>query len=277
MFSRVKRFMILSTARSGSNYLVNLINSNSSTTFTYGELFNLNSLTKDKINIALKSPVKYLIKSLRLSARHYRTVGFKIFYYHATKKGYGNNNPDLVKVASKTLKDRIGIFNSYIKANYEIDELTDKFSEVWRYLREKDFDVVHLKRKNLLKSYVSLKKAYITDQWTSGNDSVKGVKDIKINLSYKECSNYFNLIKTYERKYDLFFKNHNIITVYYEDLVSHKKQTINRLEKFLSIKITSTDLMIKKQEGKPLSEVVLNYQQLKRDFLNSKWNKYFEE
>ena len=53
------RFMILGSARTGSNFLLSLLSAHPSIK-TYGELFNLDSLPQPVLQEALEDPVLYL-------------------------------------------------------------------------------------------------------------------------------------------------------------------------------------------------------------------------
>lgn len=73
------------------------------------------------------------------------------------------------------------------------------------------------------------------------------------------------------------FKNHSYQDVYYENLTNQLAPTITKLTAFLGF-TTKVNIKTKlyKQNPEPLWELIENYQQLKTQFQDTRWEHYFE-
>ncbi|GAA4316360.1 hypothetical protein GCM10023115_25450 [Pontixanthobacter gangjinensis] len=152
-------------------------------------------------------------------------------------------------------------------------------NEVWEYLiRDKDILIIHLKRRNVLRSLVSKKIGLKTKMWTENIYSGKRLplEERKIELEIGECEEYFNSISEYQKGINEKFKDHEIIEIFYEDLADNRKRTLQQFEKRFQIQEFSKDSQLKKQNPESLDQLIENYDQLNDHFKNSKWSKYFE-
>ncbi|MBW2991626.1 sulfotransferase [Candidatus Woesearchaeota archaeon] len=260
----MKRFIVLCNYRTGSNLLLNLLNSHPSIK-CYGELLNPCYFTND----ILKSPVKYLKNKFHNSQD--RVTGFKMIYTQATTDDIlwhteEEMNSSLLK---KMKKSKVLI------RTFDPIHLQSEFNKVWDFL-EKDvtLKIIHLKRKNLLKSFLSYKKAIQTDEWLKRNNVVSGKK---IHLDSDECVEAFNKIRYYELKYDKMFLNHPVLKIAYEDLNEDMTNMINKIFSFLNVNLINIKPSIEKQNNKSLSESISNYKELKKKFNNTRWISFFDE
>ncbi len=248
------KFIVLGQGRSGSNFLLGLLNSHSQVT-TYGELFHFtdhidwgltkyNQYLQLKYLIALinKKPEKFLERIIfRKYSPPISAVGFKIFYFHAQE---------------------------------------DSRKTVWRYLQDRqDIKVIHLQRKNFLKSFLSYKKALITNEWVIiSQPGINNVpKQVTVSLDYQECITYFNYMKTVTKAYDLLFTQHQKIDVIYEDLSQDYASEIRRVQEFLELDYEISEPITLKQSSLPLSQSISNYFELKEKFKNTHWESFFED
>ena len=167
-----RRFKILSRARSGSNLLISHLRNHGNLKI-YVELFNLNSLSDDDMVAALNNHVRYLEKHIyRDYPASVNMVGFKMFYDHAKRRSLLE---DLPPYTHRALKKRVDSFKRYVKSHYDIDELTHRLEQVWNYLRDDTaLKIIHLKRRNKLETLLSLKRAYISNEWEK-NDMIKTI------------------------------------------------------------------------------------------------------
>jgi LPS sulfotransferase NodH len=248
------QFIVLSQARTGSNFLLSLLDSHEQVV-TYGELFrDLDSVGWDRpssgrnphskplILLRNKNPRKFLETEvynrypLNVSA-----VGFKIFYDHARAV--------------------------YLKT-------------VWEFLQsQRDIKIIHLKRRNLLQSLVSLKKALITKQWIAVNqkESKDKLPDTSITLTYEDCLQYFQKTHDYMLDHDTFFSQHPMIDIYYEDLCADNINQTRMIQDFLGLNYRPLKSYTLKQSSLPISESITNYFELKEQFQNTPWSVFFED
>jgi len=168
--SRYRKFVIIGTARTGSTLLVDLLKSHSQVR-VFGELFR----STDKIGWDVKpfatfqapalislyrtDPLAFLEGHVfRRWPRTCKAVGFKLFYYHARSREH---------------------------------------SVVWDYLAaDPDICVLHLRRRNLLAQYYSLRLAHQTNSWTK-SAAAKG-DHTPIRLDMQECRDHFGWVRALE-------------------------------------------------------------------------------
>lgn len=241
------KFIVLGRSRVGSNFLLSLLNSHS-------QVVAFEEILSDSGNADLqvpepnksistwiphaKDPVRYLEQEIfRTFPEHIRAVGFKLFYYHARNQ---------------------------------------EWKHVWSHIRDQqDIKVIHLKRRNILKTHLSRKKAVATDAWVN----LSGTKETSppVTLSYEECLRDFVQTRTWEEEHDAFFRNHPKIEVVYENLAGDYAREMQRIQEFLNVKPETTQPMTYKQASRPLSQDMTNYFDLKEKFRGTEWAEFFEE
>ncbi|MGI9235083.1 MAG: Stf0 family sulfotransferase [Woeseiaceae bacterium] len=246
-----QKFIILGVSRSGSNLLRDLLNAHSQT-ITFGELFrNDDSLAWDcPVNDKFKSQSKKVVSLIQNdpiklmenlvygeTAGHIKALGFKLFYYHAQ----GEN-----------------------------------LKPIWNYLRDnKDVKILHLKRTNYLKRYVSLVKAKDTNVWRDATG--KKTKNVTVSIDYEDCLNAFEQVKSWESEYATFFQDHECIDVIYENLASDSGPEMRRIQEFLNLAHEDVQPSIFRQSKRSLSETISNYSELKEKFSGTPWTVFFDE
>ena len=150
--------------------------------------------------------------------------------------------------------------------------------EVWDLVEsDRSIVIIHLVRKNVLRSLVSKKIGLRTKQWTENINSDESIdlENKKIELSPEECESYFEQINAYQEKTDRMFSNHRLIAVTYEELAKNRRAIINGLYREFGLVGFERDSELKKQNPEPLKSLILNYQELKDHFRGSKWESYF--
>ena len=239
-----QKFLLLGNARVGSTLLQSYLNRHPNI-YCEGEIYNTDHLKiygkadelKQKMN---NNPLQFLnTYGYPKHAKKIQFAGFKLFYSHF-----------------KTEKTKI----------------------IWDYLAEnKDIKIIHIKRRNMLRNFVSLKIAAKTNEWRSFSKQ-SNTENKQITLSKEECVQEFEKQEYTISEMNSKFKNHKIIDVYYTDLTNNREETMNRIFKFLDTqKIRIEDTVLKKQNPESLDELVSNYQDLKNEFRDTKWEVFFEE
>jgi LPS sulfotransferase NodH len=241
------RFVILGRSRVGSNLLRGLLNSHSGI-WAYGELFRDYQFIgwgfpdypqlKSTLALIQKDPVAFLEnKVFRKYPKYVSAVGFKLFYYHAQEDG----------------RER-----------------------VWEYLRnDKDIRIIHIKRRNILKTHLSRQRALISGKWANVTGVTK--ENAPISLSYEDCIADFVRTREWEAQYDRLFESHPKMDINYEDLAKDYVGEMKHIQKFLSVEFEELQPSTYKQSGQPLSDAISNYFELKMGFAGSPWEVFFEE
>jgi len=248
-----QKFIILGKGRTGSNMLASALRSHTQIV-AYGELFNnadhhrilwehpeyipYRPLDRAR-KFRERDPRKFVEKFVfRRYPLHVAAVGFKLFYYHAQEKSW---------------------------------------ESLWPLLRGMSgLKVIHITRKNMLRSLLSLKIAFTTREW-SRRANGGAVVASPIELEYAECLNTFQKTREWEEKYDIYFDKHNKINVIYEDLVKNYSMEMKRIQDFLGVKYELLHPSTSKQNNQALSKAISNYWDLKERFENSPWTEFFEE
>lgn len=247
-----QKFIILGMGRTGSNMLASSLRSHSQVV-VFGEIFNNNHKlilweypgyaryrTLESALSLRESDPKSFLNTLVFQRfpKNIPAVGFKLFYYHAQDENW---------------------------------------KCIWPYLKAMtNLKIIHIKRNNILKTFRSLRIAFITGKWSkrSGGESIVPGP---IELEYERCLEAFEKTRKAEDKYDRFFEKHQKVTVIYEDLVKDYSKHTKHIQEFLGVKHKALHPSTKKQNIQPLSKAISNYRELKEQFQDSPWAEFFEE
>jgi len=270
--ARPCRFIVLGAARTGSYYLLSLLSAHEKIK-VYGELFNLDSLSPALLTEVLEDPIAYVRKRIdRELPAGKSAVGFKLFYDHL-------NADYFQKVVARgetagVIGDRIDRLNELIDTKYSRDGLYERFGKTWDHLiNDTGIRIIHLKRRNKLQSLVSLKTAYQNNEWM--NYTGKTGDRPTIEVGYEECCRYFTRMEEYEDKHSRLFAAHDMLDLYYEDLVADKDAELGRVLDFLQLPSIPLFTRLHKQNAYPLNDVIVDYPVLKNMFDDTRWHMFF--
>lgn len=268
----LQKFMIVSAARTGSNYLRSMLGAHSGIKM-YGEPFNLDGLSKTDLTTVLENPLNHL-DSLLLDDVPENMVGFKLFYDHLTRE-YFTKLIDKKDTCGK-VKNRFDELDNYLYEHFDLQKIYSILEKARNSIvTDKQFKIIHLVRSNKLRSFLSLKKAYLTDRWFSFKKSKNADKGIQIN--FKECQAYFRKLENYESQHRNLFKDHKYIEVTYEELVEQKDSELNRIFGFLEMPNEEVKSVLQRQNNASLNESIANYNEIKNQFTSTPWLRYFDE
>lgn len=170
---------------------------------------------------------------------HIKATGFKIFYYHP---------------------------------------IDDNSSDIWNELvNMPDLYIIHLKRKNILRTLISRKIAGMQDVWSITENRTRNKAGAKtIEFSIDELERGFTQTRYWEKEGDRMFGNHHLLNVYYEDLIRDSKDVWKTITDFLNVRYYKPQTNLKKQNPEESSEIVMNYEELKSAFEGTEWEPLFE-
>ena len=241
------RFIVLGRSRVGSNLLRGLLNAHPAIE-AYGEIFRDSAcLDWDHTgyfqspamrSLVQQNPVRFVGE--RVLGRYPSgtdAVGFKLFYYHA----------------------RDGVQAS-----------------VWPFLQQqKDLKVIHLKRRNLLQTHLSRKRAALSDRWV--NTSAHADDLSAIQLDYDACLEDFVQTRTWEEEADRYFAGHPSLEVHYESLAADYRAETHRIQTFLGVEPHPVAPSTFQQARQPLSAMIANYTELRARFRGTAWEQFFTD
>ncbi len=247
---RYTRFVILGRGRTGSNLLRTSLASHPDAV-VFGELFNGRSRARGEINWG-GSPGYRSQDARSVALREQDAVAFL----------------DRCVFAKMPSRIRAVGFKLFYYHAQEGD-----WQRVWDPLAEQEVRVIHLMRRNLLQSQVSAIIAEQTGRWISVSPE-RDPTPTPITLPYERCVRFFErseqLHEAFASRFD------HVLTLYYEDLVADPQARLGEVQQYLGLPIRPLSSPLRKQQTRPLHEVVLNHGELERRFAGTRWAWFFE-
>lgn len=172
---------------------------------------------------------------------------------------------------------------SYIKAKgfkiFYTDPMDDDSNEVWDDLTGMDdLYVIHLKRRNILRTILSRKIAATQGVWATWSRKERN-SDINkmVSFTVEELEFSFKQTRDAEIKGDLDFCEHPLITAYYEDLVADTENEFGKVTDFLGVEYVPPKTNLRKQNPESLRDLIVNYDELKSAFSGTGWHDFFDD
>jgi LPS sulfotransferase NodH len=168
-----------------------------------------------------------------------RAVGFKLFYGHA--------------------------------------RMDDAAREAWQLLTtRKDIYIVHMVRRNLLDSFVSLKVAIRTNEWACLIEAARKPSDVEpFAVAARECRSFFDNVTRDRRMTREVFMRPRYMEVTYDALASGYLDRVNSVVAFLGLSPFRPCHKLVKQATKTPREQLSNYEELERAFRNTQYACFF--
>lgn len=175
--------------------------------------------------------------------RHINAKGFKLFYYHP------------------------------------LDANRDQTSCLWDSLeRNLNIHIIHLVRKNKLRTITSRKIAEKQNLWTgTRHDQSADVSEKQIYLSPVDVEKEFSEIERWESMAEERFQSHPVVRITYEDLVDQPVESFTSIVAFLGLQYTDPASEFHRQNPEELSELIANFDELREYFAYSRWNTFFDK
>lgn len=171
--------------------------------------------------------------------RHIKAKGFKIFYYHP---------------------------------------LDAKADDLWHEIEHMDdIRVVHLTRQNVLRTLLSRKIAGMKESWTGTRFDSADPGSKRVTMTTEELAEGFRQTREWEQSAAMRFRSHPMLQISYEELVRDPGEVFAKLLTFLEVPVSSPRTALRQQNSESLRELIGNYDQLKKHFVGSRWQPYFED
>ena len=241
-----QRFIILTDQRSGSNHLEGLLNSHPDVKVA-GELFNpshdhnsrLNPVPEEIRRLRRRDPIAYLQAFFEHPFDESIThVGFRLFHDHARSR-------------------------------------TER--AIWTHLRRtKDLQVIHLKRRNILRNLLSLKLAMRSDNWQR-TEGTPPVRYEPLRIEYKEVIRHIRVRERSFARGSKFFRRHRKAEVLYEDLERDEERRLEALLRFLGLPPQPLTSSTRKQNQQTPRELIENHAELEARFRRTRWHEFFQD
>jgi LPS sulfotransferase NodH len=132
-----------------------------------------------------------------------------------------------------------------------------------KFLEHKEFKIIHLLRKNRLRTFVSLKIANKTRQWLKDPKRALAVEDKAVSIDASRLIAVLEYIEQFEISIRSKFLGWDYLEIYFEDLVNAPKETLAKIGEFLHISETDPEMVtLKRQNPEPLSGLIKNYDEI---------------
>jgi LPS sulfotransferase NodH len=133
--------------------------------------------------------------------------------------------------------------------------------------------VVHLVRENLFHRYVSHRVARLTDQWFVRPGEEASVRRVTLRLSPREVAENCEEMASWQAAGRARFPR--ALTVRYEDLERDSARRIGEVLRHLGVDDAIALEPATVRLFRPIRETVENYDELKRYFAGSRWERFF--
>lgn len=174
----------------------------------------------------------------RRRPRRIEAVGFKLFYYHPR-----DGDP----------------------------------SQLWQTLCDvKDLYVIHLKRRNILRTLTSRKLAARTNIWFQRGVSATANDNVLVRFTPEGLQEAFERNQAWESSCDERFRNHELMQIYYEDLVDRPELRVD-ITNFLGLRPHAMSTSLRQQHPEHLATLISNFDELQRHFEGSRWAPFFDD
>lgn len=208
-----------------------------------------------------------------------------------------NGNPEHVRKRGGFAKERMYIRDKsvikYIQAFFSqdfpddvthvgfslfYDQARSKSEQgIWRFLADMPtLSVVHLQRLNTLRNLVSLNNAKATKRWMRGADEPV-ITYAPMTLDYDDCLNYFEKSKIEIQQSNHLFEARRMQSITYENLLADKHLVLQQLQQFLNLEPQELSSNNQIQNRQSMTDLIVNYRDLREKFRNSEWESFFDE
>lgn len=156
----------------------------------------------------------------------------------------------------------------------------DPSGEIWNALAAmEDLHVIHLKRRNVLRTLVSRKLAGLEGRWRSapGSQQQSPPTDESVSFDVPELEHGFRETRAWEQAGEERFHDHSILTLEYEGMLDRFEETAREVLSFLGVRQQRLTSPLQKQNTRGLRDMVVNYDDLKLAFADTEWQEFFDE
>jgi LPS sulfotransferase NodH len=152
--------------------------------------------------------------------------------------------------------------------------------EEWdRLVAHKDFRIIHLTRRNRLRTLISLDIAFKTGQWTrSALKRSAKPDDRMISMDPAQLISRIERIRDDEELARKMFMDHQMLEVVYEDMTTRPLETFDRIGAFLGVDdIDPSRIHIRRQNPERLERLITNYEEVRQVLKGTQFEEYLDE
>jgi hypothetical protein len=148
-------------------------------------------------------------------------------------------------------------------------------SEWTKFLRHDEFKVIHLTRRNRLRTILSLEIAMKTNQWKIRANSNVRADDRRVHLDPGDLVERIATIQRMETETRERFKCRPLLEVVYEDLITDPIAGFQRISEFLNLTdIDPRKNILKKQNPEGIKDLIINFSEVAQSLAGTPYEEY---
>jgi LPS sulfotransferase NodH len=154
------------------------------------------------------------------------------------------------------------------------NHLTD--DEWQKFLTCKDLKIIHLTRRNRLRTVISLEIAFKTGQWTKSRKGNSGeFREKRLILDPSKTIRRMEQIEEGEATTRIRFRDRQILEVVYEELVQAPQLVFESAGKYLGVDgIDPGKIRLKRQNPETLQQLIINFGEIEAVLRNTRFAEY---
>ena len=139
-----------------------------------------------------------------------------------------------------------------------------------KFLKHDEIKIIHLIRKNRLRTVISLEIALKTNEWVATPTSRNDSKDKSIRIDPDKLVEQLTKIGENEARTRERFMGRQFLEVTYEDITKNPNEEFRKLGSFLNISNINPDaIRHKKQNPEGLRELITNYDEVEKALIGT--------
>jgi hypothetical protein len=103
----------------------------------------------------------------------------------------------------------------------------------------------------------------------------RGRMPSRVKLSVEECRAYFEETKSAVKRHDELFREHDKLSLFYEEILSARDDTFARAQSFLGVEPQVLTVALRKQSPDDLRALIENYDELRKAFAATEYGEFF--
>ncbi|SRR6266498_373465 len=145
-----------------------------------------------------------------------------------------------------------------------------------KFLTCRDLKIIHLIRRNRLRTVISLEIAFKTGQWTqSGKSNLGEIKVKRLMLDPSKLIKRLEQIEGGEVTARSRFRDREVLEVVYEELVRSPKSVFESVGAYLGIDgIDPSRIRLRRQNPETLQQLIINYEEIEAALRNTRFEEY---
>jgi|GEM_PF-4344113 len=134
------------------------------------------------------------------------------------------------------------------------------------------FKIIHLQRRNVLRSYISLQIAKNQGKWRLKKDEAEiPLASRAIFIDPKQANRYVKNVILLRKKFPKIFQQLPVHEVWYEDVANKMNEQVFGIFDFLKLAPKEPKSSLLRMNPEPLTKLVLNWEECVRKFKGTPW------